>query len=97
VSGIGTTVANTEYSFRKSIETQEFECFIGASTRFIFDFNEPKFYFSILPSGQSGQPQHTNYSNQTRLWMNGEYKKVYLSSEELKIAGKDVKVLNLYP
>jgi penicillin amidase len=97
VSGIGTTVANTEYSFRKSIETHEFECFIGASTRFIFDFNEPKFYFSILPSGQSGQPQHTNYSNQTRLWMNGEYKKVYLSSEELKIEGKDVKVLNLYP
>jgi hypothetical protein len=29
--------------------------------------------------------------------MNGEYKKVYLSSEELKIEGKDVKVLNLYP
>ncbi len=97
VSGIGTTVANTEYSFRKSIETQEFECFIGASTRFIFDFNEPKYYFSILPSGQSGQPQHTNYSNQTRLWMNGEYKKVYLNSEEVKATGKDVKVLNLYP
>jgi penicillin amidase len=97
VSGLGTTVANTEYSFRKSIETQEFECFIGASTRFIFDFNEPKYYFSILPSGQSGQPQHVNYSNQTKLWMNGEYKKVYLSSEELKSAGKNVKILNLYP
>jgi len=28
---------------------------------------------------------------------NGEYKKVFLSSEELKSAGKNVKVLNLYP
>ncbi|MFA5012902.1 MAG: penicillin acylase family protein [Ignavibacteria bacterium] len=97
VNGTGTTVNNTQYSFQKAIQKQEFECFVGASTRFVFDFNEPKYYYSVLPSGQSGQPEHRNYANQTKLWSNAEYKKVYLDSEELKRSSEDVKVLILTP
>lgn len=97
VNGTGTTVNNTQYSFQKAIQKQEFECFVGASTRFIFDFNEPKYYYSVLPSGQSGQPEHRNYANQTKLWANAEYKKVFLNSEELKRSSEDVKVLILTP
>jgi len=97
VNGTGTTVNNTQFSFQRAIQKQDFECFIGASTRFIFDFNEPKFYYSALPSGQSGQPEHRNYANQTKLWSNAEYKKVYLDSEELKRSSEEVKVLILTP
>jgi len=97
VNGTGTTVNNTQFSFQRAIQKQDFECFIGASTRFIFDFNETKFYYSVLPSGQSGQPEHRNYANQTKLWSNAEYKKVYLDSEELKKSSEEVKILVLIP
>ncbi|MFA7361025.1 MAG: penicillin acylase family protein [Candidatus Kapaibacterium sp.] len=97
VNGTGTTVNNTQFSFQRAIQKQEFECFVGASMRFIFDFNETKFYYSALPSGQSGQPEHRNYANQTKLWSNAEYKKVYLDSEELKRSSEEVKVLILTP
>ncbi len=96
IGGLGTTVSNAEYSFRKAIEKNEFECYIGPSLRFIYDFNEPGYYLSILPSGQSGQPQHTNYSDQTRLWLNAEYKKVYLNLSDFK-SGNGTKTLILKP
>ncbi|MCE1164421.1 MAG: penicillin acylase family protein [Bacteroidetes bacterium] len=86
IGGLGTTVSNAEYSFRKAIEKNEFECYIGPSLRFIYDFNEPGYYLSILPSGQSGQPQHRNYADQTRLWLNAEYKKVFLNLADFKSA-----------
>jgi penicillin G amidase len=88
LGGLGTTVSNAEYSFRNAIDKQEFECFIGPSLRFIFDFNEPGYYMSVLPSGQSGQPQHGNYSDQNKLWLNAEYKKVYLDVNDFKTKNK---------
>lgn len=94
--GAGTTVSNAEYSFRSAIEQQEFECRVGPSLRFIFDFNEPGFYLSILPSGQSGQPQHTNYSDQTRAWLNAEYKKVFINISDFR-SNSDSKTLMLLP
>ena len=97
VNGTGTTVNNTQFSLRSAVMKQEFDCFIGASMRFIFDFNEPKYYYSALPSGQSGQPEHRNYANQTKLWSNAEYKKVYIDSEELKKMQDEVKILYLKP
>ncbi len=97
VNGTGTTVNNTQFPFRSAVQKQEFECFIGASMRFVYDFNEPKFYYSVLPSGQSGQPEHRNYANQTKLWSNAEYKKVYMNSEDLKNSSEGVKILILQP
>jgi penicillin G amidase len=97
LGGLGTTVCNTEYSFRQAVEKQQFECFIGASMRFIFDFNEPLFYYSILPTGQSGQPEHKNYSDQIKSWANAEYKKVYLNPADLKSSGSEAKTLVLIP
>jgi len=97
LGGLGTTVSNAEYSFRQAIEKQEFDCFIGASMRFIYDFNEPEFYYSILPTGQSGQPEHKNYSDQIKSWANAEYKKVYLNPADLKKSGNEVKILVLIP
>ncbi|MCI0472849.1 MAG: penicillin acylase family protein, partial [Ignavibacteria bacterium] len=97
LGGLGTTVSNTEYSFRQAVEKQEFECFIGASMRFVYDFNHPEFYYSILPTGQSGQPEHKNYSDQIKSWANAEYKKVYLNPADLKGSGSEVKILVLIP
>jgi penicillin G amidase len=76
IGGNGTTIANSEYSFSFSIEKKEFESFLGPSMRFIIDMSNVSYYQSILPTGQSGQPHHQHYKDQTRLWLNGEYKTV---------------------
>lgn len=93
IGGCGTTVANTEYAFLPSIENGEFLCHIGASQRFIADMSDLKKYYSVLPSGQSGQPNHVNYSDQIRYWLNGEYKTV-----SLEVSGNQgIKLLILLP
>lgn len=76
IGGNGTTVANSEYGFSTSLEKKEFECYLGPSMRFIIDMANMTSYQSILPSGQSGQPHHRHYKDQTRYWLNGEYKLV---------------------
>jgi len=76
IGGSGTTVSNSEYSFYSSLEKNEFECYLGPSMRFIIDMSSTSSYQSILPSGQSGQPHHRHYKDQTRFWLNGEYKHV---------------------
>ncbi|MBK8383682.1 MAG: penicillin acylase family protein [Ignavibacteria bacterium] len=43
--------------------------------RMITDLSSIEDYYSILPTGQSGQPLHRNYNDQARLWLNGDYKK----------------------
>lgn len=87
VGGNGTTVANSEYSFSASLEKKEYESFLGASMRFIIDMSNISTYQSILPSGQSGQPHHLHYKDQTRLWLNGEYKSVIIKDYS-KISNK---------
>ena len=76
IGGNGTTVANSEYSFSASLENTEFQSYLGPSMRFIIDMSNVSSYQSILPTGQSGQPHHKHYKDQTRLWLNGEYKTV---------------------
>lgn len=87
IGGNGTTVANAEYSFYASLEKNEFECYLGPSMRFIIDMSNLSSYQSILPSGQSGQPHHQHYKDQTRFWLNGEYK--FVSTKDFsKAKGK---------
>ncbi|MFA5404622.1 MAG: penicillin acylase family protein, partial [Ignavibacteria bacterium] len=76
IGGNGTTIANSEYSFSSSLENNEFESYLGPSMRFIIDMSSISSYQSILPTGQSGQPHHIHYKDQTRLWLNGGYKTV---------------------
>ncbi len=87
IGGSGTTVANSEYSFSSSLEKNEFESYLGASMRFIIDMSDVSSYLSILPSGQSGQPHHIHYKDQTRMWINGEYKTV-VSKDFSKLKNK---------
>ncbi|MEW6061306.1 MAG: penicillin acylase family protein [Bacteroidota bacterium] len=68
VGGSGTTVNNGEYHF-----TLPYEMTLGPSMRKIVDFANINDALSVLPSGQSGQPLHPHYADQTPLWNNGEY------------------------
>ncbi|MCX6161330.1 MAG: penicillin acylase family protein [Ignavibacteriae bacterium] len=93
IGGCGTTVANAEYTFAKALDKTEFECYLGASMRFIANMADTKSYYSILPPGQSGQPQHQHYGDQARLWLHGEYKNVIAVNP----GNENVQVLILIP
>lgn len=95
IGGNGTTIANAEYSFSNSLKTTEFAVYLGASMRFIADMSDSKNYYSILSTGESGQPQQPNYNDQTRLWVNGEYKIVKLDHKDFQ--KDEYKLLVLIP
>ena len=83
IGGSGTTVANSEYSFIQALNSKEFESNLGQSLKFITDLSDNKSYLSVLPTGQSGQPMHGNYRDQSRMWLNGEYKTISTDINEI--------------
>ena len=83
ISGNGTTVNNLEYSFTAALKSVSFEAYLGPSMRMIVDLSTPDMHYSILAGGQSGQPLQENYSNQARLWLNGDYKIVSNKFDDL--------------
>ncbi len=84
IAGNGTTINNMEYSFFKALNSGEFECYLGPSMRMIIDLSNIKSYLTIITTGQSGQPLNQNYSDQARLWLNGDYKEISTDFEDLK-------------
>ncbi len=76
VGGSMSTINNGEYKFNKPFRNH-----VGPSTRLIMDLSRLSEYFSVLPTGQSGQPLHKHYDDQTQLWLNGVYKTVKREKE----------------
>ena len=100
ISGDGTTIFNSEYSFSESIEEfplfshDPFENELGPSMRFIFDYANPSDFYLILNTGQSGNVMSEHYSDMTRLWLDGNYMKI--KTDVLSIR-KNEKLLYLLP
>lgn len=95
VGGDQTTVNNSEFSFNNVIRKESFENILGPSMRFIMDFNDIQHSQTIITTGQSGQPLHENYSDQTRLWLYGDFKKT--TTSELEMIDRNYKLLTLNP
>lgn len=78
--GASTALTSGEYSFNDALQpgplNVPFGVTVGASFRRIVDMSTPFEARSILPSGQSGQPFHDHFDDQTALWLNGGYKTV---------------------
>ncbi len=68
IGGSGTTLNNGEYYLADPYQET-----LGPSTRQIVDFSDIDAACSIIPTGESGQPMHDHYSDQTPLWLGGEY------------------------
>lgn len=85
IGGSGTTVNNGEYRF-----TKPYEMTLGASMRKIIDFGNINNALSVIPSGQSGQPLHQHYSDQTALWKNGEYHLLPIDENEVASISKNI-------
>lgn len=67
--GIGMTINAGGYSWNNP-----FEMIAGPSIRRIVDLSETARSLSVLPTGQSGNPLSVYYGDQTRNWLNGQYK-----------------------
>ncbi len=63
---------------------------LGPALRRVIDFAEPESAYSINPSGQSGNFISKHYSNQTKLYIKGKYRKELMNKEEIKRVCKDV-------
>lgn len=85
VDGSGTTVNNGEYRFGSP-----YAMVLGPSMRKIIDFADVNGALSVIPSGQSGQPLHDHYSDQTALWKNGEYHRMPIGEEEIARISKNI-------
>jgi len=70
-NGGGTTVLKTEYKMTLPYATS-----VGPSMRQVVDLAAPQSSFLVITSGESGQPLHEHYDDQTSLWLNGGYLQV---------------------
>lgn len=83
VGGSGTTLNNGEYHL-----ADPYQMHLGPSMRQIVDFSDINGALSVIPTGQSGQPLSGHYSDQTPLWLNGEYHTLPLDEAAIKSAAK---------
>ncbi len=84
VAGGGTTVNKSEYKFTSPYTTS-----VGASMRFVIDLKNPLVSYSVITSGESGQPLHKHYDDQTPLWLNGAYHSVTMDWDEIRSQKQD--------
>jgi penicillin amidase len=55
----------------------------GPSTRRIVDFSDVENSWSILPTGQSGNPLSSHYSDQATMYNQGKFRKMKMNKEEI--------------
>ncbi len=79
ISGDGTTIFNTEYSF-----TKPYKNILGPALRFIFDFAKPDELNIILLTGESGYFMSNHYSDMTQHWLDGKYLKININTSDIK-------------
>lgn len=75
VNGHGMSINNGEYLW-----SDPYEMVLGPSIRRIIDLSDLSKTWSINPTGQSGNPLSQYYGDQTKSWLNGQYKFLYQDS-----------------
>jgi len=75
VSGHSMSINKGQYNW-----DQPFDMVLGPAVRRIVDLDALERSYSILPTGQSGNPFSEFYGDQTELWLNGSYRFMYQDS-----------------
>jgi penicillin amidase len=88
VGGGGTCLDKTEFRF-----LSPYSVAVGPSMRFIVDMSQPEDAFIVNTTGESGQPFHQHYNDQTPLWLNGGYVSMTMNWGEITAAHWDHMVL----
>jgi penicillin amidase len=64
-------------------ENGEYSVLGGPSTRRIIDFSDVENSWSILPTGQSGNPFSKHYKDQAALYTSGKFRKMKMNKQEI--------------
>jgi penicillin amidase len=56
----------------------------GPSTRRVIDFSDIENSWSILPTGQSGNPMSEHYSDQAQMYIEGKFRKMKMNKKEIE-------------
>ncbi|MFV8327672.1 penicillin acylase family protein [Flavobacterium sp. ZS1P14] len=80
VSGSNEVINNQMFEFS---EDGNYKVSAGPSTRRIIDFSDIENCWSILPTGQSGNPLSAHYRDQAELYNAGKYRRMKLNKEEI--------------
>ncbi|MEX1010581.1 MAG: penicillin acylase family protein [Balneolaceae bacterium] len=75
VSGHGMSLNKGEYRWH-----EPFEMVVGPSIRRIVDLSSMSRTWTVIPTGQSGNPLSEFYGDQTDMWLNGQYRYLYQDS-----------------
>lgn len=95
IGGDQTTINNSEYNFNDAYKNGKFDDILGPSMRMITDMSDIRHSLSVNSTGQSGQPIHPNYQDQTRMWIYGEYKRMVM--DEFEMINKRFHLVTLMP
>lgn len=88
--GHSRTVNNGQYDWHSP-----FEMTLGPSIRRVVDLKDLRSSWSVLPTGQSGNPLGDHFGDQTELWISGKYR---IFQHHLTIAEHpDVRTMTLHP
>ena len=84
ISGDGTTVFNTEYTF-----TEPYDVKLGPAMRYLYDFSKPDEVNFIMPTGQAGYFLSDHYDDMTEMWLRGKYIKLNINTSNISSRGYD--------
>ena len=80
VSGSTEVVNNLFFSFT---DNGQYQVKGGPSTRRVIDFSDIENSWSILPTGQSGNPFSKHYNDQAEMYNSGKFRKMKMNKEEI--------------
>ncbi|MEO8517331.1 MAG: penicillin acylase family protein [Flavobacterium sp.] len=80
IAGTNEVINNTMFEYS---DKAEYVITGGPSTRRIVDFSDIENSWSILPTGQSGNPMSKHYDDQTKMYVAGKFRKMKLNKEEI--------------
>jgi penicillin amidase len=80
VSGTSEVINNLFFTFS---ENKTYEIKGGPSTRRVIDFSDIENSYSVLPTGQSGNPMSKHYNDQAELYNKGQFRKMKLNKDEI--------------
>lgn len=80
INGSNEVINNLLFSFTA---TGKYEVKAGPSTRRVIDFSNIENSYSILPTGQSGNPMSKHYEDQAEMYTKGEFRKMKMNKKEI--------------
>ncbi len=80
IAGTNEVINNTMFEFS---DANEYVVKAGPSTRRIVDFSDVENSWSILPTGQSGNPMSKHYNDQAEMYATGKFRKMKMNKDEI--------------